>query len=201
MHKIDINLKDLDLVLVKSNEIYLTVPNSYFEIMGARQFDELVVNKKDGSRLKLKKGENLLNEDGIDNCTIFIDKIIQIKQGDVYIIYTYYQNAHATHEGFYMVPAWCFEFSENLVVFENTQLIPEVSRFPEVGFLVPCIPNEPEQMKTTIELFDDVTMECIQIAGAKFDDYGPSFKALPLPSFTDQLYIKPRRIRQIQENI
>ena len=54
-------------------------------------------------------------------------------------------------------------------------------------------------MKTTLELFDEVTKECAQILEAKYADYGPSFRVLRLPSHTDQLLIKARRIRSIQE--
>lgn len=54
-------------------------------------------------------------------------------------------------------------------------------------------------MKTTIELFDEVTKECAKILRAKYDDYGPSFRIMRLPSMTDQLLIKARRIRAIQE--
>ena len=59
--------------------------------------------------------------------------------------------------------------------------------------------NEPTQMKTTLELFDEVTAECAEILRAKYDEYGASFAIMRLPSMTDQLLIKARRIRSIQE--
>ena len=54
-------------------------------------------------------------------------------------------------------------------------------------------------MKTTLELFDDITADCAEIMRAKFEDYGPAFRIMLLPSHTDQLFIKARRIRNIQE--
>ena len=54
-------------------------------------------------------------------------------------------------------------------------------------------------MKTTIELFDEVTVECLEILEAKYKQYGMSFAIMRLPSMTDQLLIKARRIRSIQE--
>lgn len=54
-------------------------------------------------------------------------------------------------------------------------------------------------MKTTIELFDEVTTECAEILRTKYDEYGASFAIMRLPSMTDQLLIKARRIRSIQE--
>lgn len=59
--------------------------------------------------------------------------------------------------------------------------------------------NQPTQMKTTLELFDEVTTECAEILRAKYDEYGASFAIMRLPSMTDQLLVKARRIRSIQE--
>jgi hypothetical protein len=47
--------------------------------------------------------------------------------------------------------------------------------------------------------YKQVIGQCRAIFKAKMEDYGPSWRILRLPSLTDQLFIKAKRIRSIQE--
>lgn len=53
--------------------------------------------------------------------------------------------------------------------------------------------------KTETEYSRIITL-CFEIFSKKNLDYGTSWKILRLPSITDQIYIKARRIRTLQEN-
>jgi hypothetical protein len=55
-------------------------------------------------------------------------------------------------------------------------------------------------MKKTSEQFDKVIEKARDIFIKKMNDYGSAWRVLRLPSFTDQMYIKASRIRQLQEN-
>ncbi|MCS7005197.1 MAG: DUF1599 domain-containing protein [Cytophagales bacterium] len=54
-------------------------------------------------------------------------------------------------------------------------------------------------MSNTVAQYNQVVEKCLQIFEKKTIDYGTSWRVLRLPSLTDQLYIKAKRIRQIQE--
>lgn len=55
-------------------------------------------------------------------------------------------------------------------------------------------------MKTnTLKEYQAVIGECRSLFEKKTQDYGTSWRILRLPSLTDQIYIKARRIRSIQE--
>ncbi len=52
---------------------------------------------------------------------------------------------------------------------------------------------------TTSLQYDTVIREARKIFEAKLKDYGSSWRVLRLPSLTDQMYIKAKRLRQIQQ--
>ena len=52
----------------------------------------------------------------------------------------------------------------------------------------------------TSRQFDSVIAKAREIFQAKLADYGPSWRILRLPSLTDQLYIKAKRLRRLQES-
>lgn len=54
-------------------------------------------------------------------------------------------------------------------------------------------------MVTTSEAYDVIIKECTEIFEKKMHDYGPAWRIMRVPSVTDQLLIKARRIRSIQE--
>ncbi|TXB63418.1 DUF1599 domain-containing protein [Phaeodactylibacter luteus] len=54
-------------------------------------------------------------------------------------------------------------------------------------------------MTTTLEYFDVITTECRELFAAKTRDYGTAWRILRPASLTDQLYIKAKRIRSIEE--
>lgn len=54
-------------------------------------------------------------------------------------------------------------------------------------------------MENTKLQYRAVIEHCREIFLAKMEDYGPSWRILRLPSLTDQLFIKAKRIRSIQE--
>jgi len=54
-------------------------------------------------------------------------------------------------------------------------------------------------MGKTNEQFRIIIGQCREIYEKKMADYGPSWRILRLSSLTDQLYIKAKRIRSIQE--
>ncbi len=54
-------------------------------------------------------------------------------------------------------------------------------------------------MKKTDRQFDQVIERARDIFIKKMKDYGSAWRVLRMPSFTDQMYIKASRIRQLQE--
>lgn len=54
-------------------------------------------------------------------------------------------------------------------------------------------------MKTTAESYDAIIKECSEIFEKKMHDYGAAWRIMRTSSVTDQLLIKARRIRSIQE--
>ncbi len=54
-------------------------------------------------------------------------------------------------------------------------------------------------MKNTSEQYDQIIRKARTIFKNKMDDYGVSWRILRLPSLTDQMYIKAKRLRQIQQ--
>lgn len=54
-------------------------------------------------------------------------------------------------------------------------------------------------MKTTAEAYDAISQECTSIFQKKMHDYGAAWRIMRVSSVTDQLLIKARRIRNIQE--
>ena len=55
------------------------------------------------------------------------------------------------------------------------------------------------EIKNTEAWFDEITSECLTLVEAKNKDYGDSWKILRASSLTDQIFIKAKRIRTIQE--
>ena len=53
--------------------------------------------------------------------------------------------------------------------------------------------------KTVDEWWDIINTKCLPVFGKKHQDYGSSWMILRLPSLTDQIFIKAKRIRTIQE--
>ncbi len=60
--------------------------------------------------------------------------------------------------------------------------------------------SENKKMMHTSEQYDLVIKECRNLFINKMTDYGNAWRVLRLPSFTDQIFIKAQRIRQLQEN-
>lgn len=54
-------------------------------------------------------------------------------------------------------------------------------------------------VENTKTQYNAVISQCRNLFKAKMEDYGPSWRILRLPSLTDQLFIKAKRIRSIQE--
>ena len=52
---------------------------------------------------------------------------------------------------------------------------------------------------TSLEQYDNVVMRCSELFINKLKDYGPSWQILRPSSLTDQIYIKAKRIRSMQE--
>ncbi len=52
----------------------------------------------------------------------------------------------------------------------------------------------------TVSQFHSVISQCREIFKKKTKDYGTAWRILRLPSITDQIFIKAKRIRSIQEN-
>lgn len=55
-------------------------------------------------------------------------------------------------------------------------------------------------METTLQQYDQIITECRNLFEKKLADYGSAWRILRLPSLTDQIAIKAKRIRSIQEN-
>ena len=53
-------------------------------------------------------------------------------------------------------------------------------------------------MQTTIKIYDLIIENCLAVFKKKLSDYGSAWRILRLPSLTDQIFIKAKRIRQIQ---
>ncbi len=51
----------------------------------------------------------------------------------------------------------------------------------------------------TLQEYQAIIAQCYRLFEKKTQDYGTSWRILRLPSLTDQIYIKARRIRSIQE--
>ncbi len=58
---------------------------------------------------------------------------------------------------------------------------------------------KPRTLKTTLESFDEIMAACRELFLKKTVDYGTSWRILRPASMTDQLYIKAKRIRSIEE--
>lgn len=56
-----------------------------------------------------------------------------------------------------------------------------------------------ENQITTIEYFDKITSQCLDLMSKKRQDYGDAWEILRPSSLTDQIYIKAKRIRTVQE--
>ena len=54
-------------------------------------------------------------------------------------------------------------------------------------------------MADTLEQYEILVGQCLELFSAKAKDYGTAWRILRLPSLTDQIYIKAQRIRSIQE--
>ncbi|MBM1106282.1 DUF1599 domain-containing protein [Aurantibacter crassamenti] len=55
-------------------------------------------------------------------------------------------------------------------------------------------------MQYTSEQYDAVIKTCRELFQKKMKDYGSAWRILRLPSLTDQIFIKAKRIRGLQEN-
>jgi len=55
-------------------------------------------------------------------------------------------------------------------------------------------------MKNTSQEFDAVIEKCRELFIKKMSDYGSAWRILRLPSFTDQIFIKAQRIRNLQDS-
>lgn len=56
-------------------------------------------------------------------------------------------------------------------------------------------------MKNTLEQYDRLLARCKDIFLKKTKDYGAAWRILRTSSLTDQLYIKAKRIRSLEENV
>ncbi len=56
-----------------------------------------------------------------------------------------------------------------------------------------------KEMKKTNQQYDEIVAICRSVFTRKMNDYGTAWRILRLPSITDQIYIKARRIRTIEE--
>lgn len=54
-------------------------------------------------------------------------------------------------------------------------------------------------MELTLRQYDAVTAECLDLFRRKAHDYGTAWRILRVPSLTDQIMIKARRIRTLQQ--
>lgn len=54
-------------------------------------------------------------------------------------------------------------------------------------------------MSNTSQQYDDAVMSCREIFEKKMIDYGSSWRILRISSITDQMYIKAKRIRSLEE--
>ena len=56
-----------------------------------------------------------------------------------------------------------------------------------------------KEMKKTNQQYDEIVAICRSVFTRKMNDYGTAWRILRPPSITDQIYIKARRIRTIEE--
>ena len=56
-------------------------------------------------------------------------------------------------------------------------------------------------MPETNEQYDSIIANCTEIFSKKMKDYGSAWRILRTSSLTDQIFIKAKRIRSIEENI
>ena len=54
-------------------------------------------------------------------------------------------------------------------------------------------------MERTLEQYDAVITECVELFAKKAHDYGTAWRILRVSSLTDQVFIKAQRIRTLQE--
>jgi len=54
-------------------------------------------------------------------------------------------------------------------------------------------------MKKTLDQYDRVVTECLDLFSRKAQDYGTAWRILRVPSLTDQIFIKAQRIRTLQQ--
>ncbi|GAB4261342.1 MAG: DUF1599 domain-containing protein [Vicingaceae bacterium] len=54
-------------------------------------------------------------------------------------------------------------------------------------------------MNNTSKQYDSIIAICFDIFNKKMEDYGTAWRILRIPSLTDQIYIKAKRIRSIEE--
>jgi hypothetical protein len=54
-------------------------------------------------------------------------------------------------------------------------------------------------MERTLEQYDAVVAECVELFSKKAHDYGTAWRILRVSSLTDQVFIKAQRIRTLQE--
>ncbi len=54
-------------------------------------------------------------------------------------------------------------------------------------------------MNNTLESFDNIITKCRRVFMEKMRDYGTAWRILRTPSLTDQIFIKAKRIRSIEE--
>ncbi len=55
-------------------------------------------------------------------------------------------------------------------------------------------------MGNTSQEFDEIIANCRKLFMQKMSDYGSAWRILRLPSFTDQIFIKAQRIRNLQDS-
>lgn len=56
-----------------------------------------------------------------------------------------------------------------------------------------------EPMERTLQQYDTVIDECVELFARKAHDYGTAWRILRVSSLTDQVYIKAQRIRTLQQ--
>jgi len=62
------------------------------------------------------------------------------------------------------------------------------------------LPKIKECVEKTLKQYDEITARCKEVFLKKAHDYGASWRILRPSSVTDQLFIKAKRIRSIEEN-
>jgi hypothetical protein len=56
-----------------------------------------------------------------------------------------------------------------------------------------------ERRLTTVEAFDAIIAECRRVMEAKNHDYGEAWREMRLASITDQILVKVRRIKRLED--